>query len=232
MNVIDVLRAATKSHKVDDDDRAIVLRKELQRARHALQQATKDERDAAGKRYEEARQAYDARVAELDELREQAVVRAMGSYGAAFNNAKAAGVPPPQRGRGIVKPLRKLAPGKAQVTCTGVQHIEACPCLGCRRRRKSSGSAVRGDDEELEDVRARVAALSSPAEAQGRKRSGDERPRGTLADGQNKTPVGGQDDERRAQSRQKNGATGVDIGTVEMGEAEPEPRRGRLSYDA
>ena len=90
------------------------------------------------------------------------------------------------------------------------------------------------DDGALEAVRSGVAGLSSPAEegaeAQGRKRGGDARPRGTLVKGQ--TPVGGQDDERRAPSRQKSDATGVDVGTVEMGEAEPEVRRGRLSFDA
>ena len=92
------------------------------------------------------------------------------------------------------------------------------------------------DDGALEAVRSGVAGLSSQAEegaeAQGRKRGGDQRPRGTRAEGQKETPVGGQDDERRAPSRQRSDATGVDIGTVEMGEAEPEVRRGRLSYDA
>ena len=91
------------------------------------------------------------------------------------------------------------------------------------------------DDGALEAVRSGVARLSSPAEegaeAQGRKRGGDQRPRGTRAEGQKKTPVGGKDDERRAPSRQRNAATGVDVGTVEMGEA-PEVRRGSLSYDA
>ena len=91
------------------------------------------------------------------------------------------------------------------------------------------------DDQALDDLSSRVAGLSSAAkegaEAQGRKRGGDARPRGTRAEGQKETPVGGQDDERRAPRRQRNAATGIDVGTVEMGEA-PEVRRGSLSYDA
>ena len=236
MNVIDVLTAATKSHLPEHDVSAVKLFKALQTAQQAhLAAEADDERKAALKRYKEASRAYAARVAELDELREKAVATAKKLYSAAFTNAKQnPQFAVPQRARGVVRELPTLARGKTQVVCAGVQHVDACPCEVCRRRAR--GSTMADDDGALEAVRSGVARLSSPAEegaeAQGRKRGGDARPRGTRAEGQKETPVGGQDDERRAPRRQRNGATGVDVGTVEMGEADSEVRRGHLSYDA
>ena len=235
MNVIDVLTAATKSHLPENDESAVKLRKALQSARQAhLAAEADDERKAAKERYEEASRAYDARVAELDELRKRAVATAKKLYGAAFVDAKAGGVTAPQRGRGVVRELPKLARGETQVMCAGVQHVDACPCEMCRRRAR--GSTTGDGDEAVAAVTSGVAGLAPAAEegaeGQRRKRGGDQRPRGTRAEGQKRTPVGGKDDERRAPSRQRNDATGVDVGTVEMDEAEPEVRRGRLSYDA
>ena len=234
MNAIDALRAASKSHSPAYDDSAVKLRKALQSAQQALLAAEAGERSAAEERRNEASRAYDARVAELDELRNRALVTTAGVYGAAFNNAKRnPQFAVPKRGRGVVKPLEKLRLGETQVTCAGVKHVEACPCELCRRRAR--GSTMVDDDQALDDLSSRVAGLSSAAkegaEAQGRKRGGDARPRGTRAEGQKKTPVGGKDDERRAPRRQRNAATGIDVGTVEMGE-EHEVRRGSLSYDA
>ena len=236
MNVIDTLTAATKSYNPADDESAVKLRKALQSAQQALQAAeADDERKAAEERCKGASRAYDARVAELDELRKQTVATAKKLYGAAFMNAKQnPQFAVPQRARGVVRELPTLALGTTQVVCAGVKHVDACPCEVCRRRAR--GSTMADDDGALEAVRSGVARLSSPAEegaeAQGRKRGGDQRPRGTRAEGQKETPVGGQDDERRDPNRQKTDATGVDVGTLEMDEAEPEVRRGRLSYDA
>ena len=236
MNVIDTLTLATKSYNPADDESAVKLRKALQSAQQAhLAAEADDERKAAKERYEEASRAYDARVAELDELRKQAVAAAKKLYGAAFMNAKQnPQFAVPQRARGVVRELPTLALGATQVTCAGVTHVDACPCELCRRRAR--GSTMADDDGALAAVTSGVAELSQAAdesaEGQRRKRGGDQRPRGTRAEGQKRTPVGGQDDERRAPSRQRNAATGVDVGTIEMDEAEPEVRRGRLSYDA
>ena len=235
MNVIDTLTAALKSHLPENDESAVKLRKALQSAQQAHLAAEADERSAALERYKQASRAYDARVAELDELRNRALVTTAGVYGAAFNNAKRnPQFAVPRRGRGVVRELPTLARGKTQVVCAGVQHVDACPCKVCRRRAR--GSTMADDDGALKAVMSGVAGLSPAAEegaeGQRRKRGGDQRPRGTRAEGQKKTPVDGQDDERRAPSRQRNNATGVDVGTIEMGEAEPDLPRGRLSYDA
>ena len=223
MNAIDALRAATKAHLPADDEKALKLHAELRSAQQALLAAEAGERSAAEERRNVASRAYAARVAELHELRKNEMATAFKLYSAAFTNAKRnPQFAVPQRGRGVVKKLPTLARGETQVTCTGVQHVDACPCEVCRRRAR--GSTMVDDDQALDDLSSRVAGLSSAAdqraEAECRKRGGDQRPRGTRADGQKTTPVGGTHDERRATRRQRNGATGVDVGTIEMGEAE------------
>ena len=67
-------------------------------------------------------------------------------------------------------------------------------------------------------------------ERQSHKRGGDERPRGTLVN--DRTPVGGADDERRPLNRPRPNATGVEVATFTMDlGAVVQPRRGSLSYD-
>ena len=235
MNVIDALTAATKSYRPADDDKALKLHAELHSAQQALLAAEAGERSAAEERRNDASRAYDARVAELDELRKKEMATAFKLYSAAFTNAKQnPQFAVPQRGRGVVRELPKLPLGETQVVCAGVKHVDACPCEVCRRRAR--GSTMADDDGALKAVMSGVAGLSPAAEegaeGQRRKRGGDARPRGTRAEGQKETPVGGQDDERRDPNRQKNDATGVDVGTLEMGEEPELLRRGSLSYDA
>jgi hypothetical protein len=150
MNVIDTLTAATKSYNPADDESAVKLRKALQSAQQALQAAeADDERKAAEERCKGASRAYDARVAELDELRKQAVAAAKKLYGAAFMNAKQnPQFAVPQRARGVVRELPTLALGETQVVCAGVQHVDACPCEVCQRRAR--GSTMADDDGALE----------------------------------------------------------------------------------
>ena len=69
---------------------------------------------------------------------------------------------------------------------------------------------------------------AEPPERQSHKRGGDERPRGTLVN--DRTPVGGADDERRPLNRPRNDARGVEVATFTM-DLEVQPRRGSLSYD-
>ena len=132
MNAIDALRAATKSHLPADDEKALKLHAELRSAQQALLAAEAGERSAAEERRNVASRAYAARVAELHELRKNEMATAFKLYSAAFTNAKRnPQFAVPQRGRGVVKKLPTLARGETQVTCTGVQHVDACPCEVC-----------------------------------------------------------------------------------------------------